>query len=278
MCHSVWFYEEDGCLYILRKGHKGFFGFIPLGHKPLVEKVDRFSKLMEEMAMPFCLARVAEADALELKKANYCIIEDRDQFDYVYSRADLCDLAGRKYHRKRNHIANCLKEHQCEYVPFTAEHIPACLGFLDEWCRLRDCSSNPDLCCENRAIRFMLHDYSRFRVIGGAIKADGVFAAVTFGEKLNSNTVVVHFEKAHPEIDGLYPLINQWFCQNSLLEFEWVNREQDLGLPGLRKAKENYFPAFMGKKYRVVKEAGDGKSVSTVSCHCTQKQNECGEV
>jgi hypothetical protein len=73
--------------------------------------------------------------------------------------------------------------------------------------------------------------------------------AITIGERLNDSTAVVHFEKAMPGYDGLYQLINQWFCRYGLTEFEFVNREQDLGIPGLRKAKESYHPHHMVEKY-----------------------------
>jgi hypothetical protein len=86
-------------------------------------------------------------------------------------------------------------------------------------------------------------------VFGGAIYVDGCLEAFALGEKLNENTAVVHFEKANPEIRGLYQLINQWFCKNVLQGFTYVNREQDLGSEGLRRAKISYRPHHMVEKF-----------------------------
>ena len=251
MCHPVWLHEEDNTLYMLRKGEKDFYGFMPVGAKKAEEKANRLMALMREFGIDPRMERVAELDAMELKNAGYNVSEDRGNYDYVYLKDDLAELKGRKYHSKRNHISNCLKNYKCEYVPLTMDMMPGCHGFLEEWCKMKNCAQNPDLCCEHRAIRFMLYDYDKFDVIGGIIKVNGEVAAVTFGEKLNNDTAVIHFEKAHPEIRGLYPLINQWFCKYALKEFTWVNREQDLGSPGLRKAKKSYYPEKMVKKFKV---------------------------
>lgn len=250
MCHPVWIYEEKDTLFILRKQDQGvFYGFIPLGKEGTVGKVHRLKELMNEFDMKFRMDRVGEKAALELKAAGYCIRENQDQHDYVYRGEDLAELAGRKYSRKRNHIKKCLNRYDCTFQIIKPRDLPACHGFLQEWCKLRNCAENPELCCEQRAIRFMLYDYKKFHVIGGMLKVNGEIAAVTFGEKLNDNTAVIHFEKAHPEIDGSYPLINQWFCKYALKDFEWINREQDLGTAGLRKAKQSYYPDHQVRKY-----------------------------
>jgi hypothetical protein len=257
MCHPVWIYEHNEVLFILRLGNnKKFYGFMPLGAGPRVKRAHCLFCLMRQFNIECRMERVGEEDAMELSSLGYKVNENPDQFDYVYLQKDLAELSGRKYSRKRNHIKNCLKQYTCEYVPITRDIIPACNGFLEEWCKLRDCAHDPELCCEQRAIRFMLYDYDKYNVIGGAVKVNGEIAAVTFGERLNKDTAVVHFEKAHLEINGLYPLINQWFCQYGLKNFTYINREQDLGSPGLRKAKESYFPEKMIKKFTIVIEGG----------------------
>jgi hypothetical protein len=83
------------------------------------------------------------------------------------------------------------------------------------------------------------------------VKVNGKVEAFTFGERLNHDTAVVHIEKANPEINGLYAVVNQLFCREVLSGFKFVNREQDLGLEGLRRAKESYHPHHMVEKYRV---------------------------
>jgi hypothetical protein len=102
---------------------------------------------------------------------------------------------------------------------------------------------------EFHAIKEALEHFENLRVSGGAILIDGALQAFTLGEPLNSETVVIHIEKANPAFDGLYTMINQLFLENHWSQFEYVNREQDLGEEGLRKAKESYFPHHRVNKY-----------------------------
>ena len=97
-----------------------------------------------------------------------------------------------------------------------------------------------------------LQNYREFPLTGGAIRIAGTIEAFAVGERLNPSTAVWHFEKAMPHFHGLGQLINQWFTRENLAEFTYVNREQDLGIPGLRKAKESYFPDHLVEKVRIV--------------------------
>lgn len=180
---------------------------------------------------------------------RYRVEPDRDNWDYVYLSSDLADLPGDKYHSKRNFITRCLAEHKCEYVNLDASVVNDCLQLQTEWCNLRQCGSIPSLEAENKAIKAIFEKYAQLAVFGGAVYVDGKLEAFTLAESLNSDTAVTHFEKANPQITGLYQLINQLFCQNKLRAFTYVNREQDLGIPGLRKAKLSYHPHHMVEKY-----------------------------
>jgi hypothetical protein len=102
---------------------------------------------------------------------------------------------------------------------------------------------------EYSAIREAFSHYEELDPIGGAIRVNGKVEAYAVGEKLAPGTAVCHFEKAMPNVKGLGQLINQWFAKYSLSDFEFVNREQDLGVPGLRRAKESYFPHHMVEKF-----------------------------
>ena len=183
-----------------------------------------------------------------LKKEGWTVQPERDDWDYVYRVSDLADLPGDKYHAKRNFIARCLAEHDCRYASIGSKEINDCLQLQTKWCNLRRCDETPGLEAENHAIRTLFETYEYLAVVGGAVYVEDNLEAFTIAEPLNKNTAVIHFEKANPEIEGLYQLINQSFCQNSLRAFEFVNREQDLGLPGLRKAKLSYHPHHMVEK------------------------------
>ena len=122
---------------------------------------------------------------------------------------------------------------------------------MKNWCEKRECGKDTGLCSEYMAINETLNNFEALGVIGAIIKIENHVAAFTIGEALNNNTAVVHFEKAMPEFIGLYQVINQMFCQNHLAQFEFINREQDLGIEGLKKAKESYFPDHLVEKYIV---------------------------
>lgn len=104
---------------------------------------------------------------------------------------------------------------------------------------------------EWEAVREILTNYHILNLTGGVIMIEGRVEAFTIGELLNENTAVVHIEKANPEIPGLYPMINQQFCEKSLHNITYVNREQDLGIDGLREAKLSYYPDHFEEKYQI---------------------------
>ncbi|MBU0665323.1 MAG: DUF2156 domain-containing protein [Proteobacteria bacterium] len=180
------------------------------------------------------------------------VVVDRDNADYVYRREDLASLAGRNFTKKRNHINQCLAAYPCQYEFITPETVAECLAMQERWCAARDCKAEPGLCGEYQAIEETLCHYREFGLTGGAIRIEGIIEAFTVGEALNPSTAVCHFEKAMPQFQGLGQLINQWFAGNNLAGFTYVNREQDLGIPGLRKAKESYYPDHLVEKVRII--------------------------
>jgi uncharacterized protein len=195
--------------------------------------------------------RLSARAADEARAAGLEATEDRANFDYVYRRKALAELAGRDYHGKRNLIAQCLGEHACAYEEITEANLAEVRAMMERWCAARGCGKEAGLCAEFLAVRELFAHYAELGAIGAAIRVDGEIGAFTVGEHLNETTAVVHFEKASPEVKGLYQVINQWFCKNHLAPFEFINREQDLGIEGLRKAKESYFPDHLVKKFSV---------------------------
>lgn len=185
------------------------------------------------------------------------IIVDRDNADYVYRREDLATLAGRHFTKKRNHINQCLAAYDCQYEIITKRNIPECLAMQDRWCTARSCKAEPGLCGEYQAIEETLSHYGELPLTGCAIRIEGNIEAFTVGEALNPSTAVCHFEKAMPQFNGLAQLINQWFAQNNLGDFAYINREQDLGIPGLRRAKESYAPEHLVEKVQLILPGSD---------------------
>jgi hypothetical protein len=193
--------------------------------------------------------RVPENTASTLRDSNLLVTPDRNNSDYVYRVTDLAELAGRRFHKKRNLIKQCLTAYTCEYEALTPELIAECSDMQDRWCKVRQCGQDPGLCSEYVAIRNVFDHFEDLYLIGGAIRVDGLIQAYAVGEELRPGTAVCHFEKAMPGLRGLGQLINQWFAKYALRDFEFENREQDLGIPGLRQAKESYYPHHMVEKF-----------------------------
>ncbi|MCJ7595267.1 MAG: phosphatidylglycerol lysyltransferase domain-containing protein, partial [Desulfobacterales bacterium] len=199
------------------------------------------------------ICRVGEASVThDVDADRYTCLPDRDNSDYVYLSKDLVNLSGRKYHRKRNHRNQFLKNCEFEYRSLDTELVECVLEMQAAWCRMRECVENPDLLAEDYAIYEALTRFEDLDYQGGAILINTSVEAFSLGERLNPDTAVIHIEKANPEIPGLYAAINQRFCQEAWSDVEYINREQDLGLEGLRAAKESYYPCHMVNKYTVM--------------------------
>jgi hypothetical protein len=201
--------------------------------------------------------RIERADsrfALEVSAApELKVTPERDHFDYVYQTSDLIALKGSRYHAKRNHISRFLQDYEAafQFVPIGPENLGLCTEFQDRWCEWRRCDEDMNLREEWTAVRQGLAHFQDLTIQGAAILIGEKVEAFTFGELLNSQTAVVHIEKANPEIPGLYAVINQKFCENYWSGIPFVNREQDLGEEGLRKAKLSYHPVRLVEKFRV---------------------------
>ena len=222
----------------------------PIGNQPLsdvLRELEKYETELKRLGLQY-LYGLTPQRIQELQTTAIAFEPDRDDWDYVYLTRDLSELPGDKYHPKRNFIARCLSKYQCRYASIGPREIEDCLQLETKWCNLRNCSEVRGLEAENTAIKTAFERFSQLNAFGGAIYVDDELQAFTLAEQLSKETAVIHFEKANPEIEGLYQLINQWFCQKALGSFKFVNREQDLGVPGLRKAKESYYPHHMVEK------------------------------
>ena len=208
---------------------------------------------MREHTNEPCLERVPESVVnSSLRNNALCsVVEERDHFDYLHDVKQLIELQGSKYHEKKNRANKFRSSYGYEYIQITPDLIDECLAFEDYWCEVKDCGKYPGLEKERCAILEMLRNFSLLKINGGVIRIDGKIAALTLGEKISRNTFVIHVEKANPDFPGLYQVINQEFLINEAIDCKYVNREQDLGIPGLRKAKMSYNPVKFIKKYTV---------------------------
>ena len=228
-----------------------------LTQHPLAPHLRRIMDDFHHRCIPFHMRSIDESyrRRLEDECPGWFTFEaDENFFDYVYDTADLTTLAGRKYHGKRNHIAQFLSRYQGQYREMTEADAPACMNLYDRWAQGR--SNTDELAQERRVIGDALANLSALTMRCGAIIIDGRVEAFSLGERVR-DTAIIHTEKANTEFEGLYAYMNQQFAQHAFGDTRLINREEDMGIEGLRRAKSSYHPSARVVKYiaRPVEEA-----------------------
>lgn len=254
------FFTSQGCLYVISEGseHCKPFAFFPLLDEhalqaPLEEILHPIQELFQRRGWTLRFSRLTMSQAkalcdIQQKDSPIEILTDPDNDDYIYATNDLISLCGKKYSKKRNHINKFLSLYQYEYQPLCAENFTAAQNFLEYIYQNRAAGS-----LEQKAADLeLLFHYKELGCEGALIFVDGKVCACTIGELLTPDTAVIHLEKADCNIEGVYAACNQMFCENQWKNTTYINREQDLGIAGLRKSKKSYFPVKMGEKYYVV--------------------------
>ena len=195
---------------------------------------------------------VQEGKRLDNFKANfgdkYVFEENRDAFDYIYLREDLANLSGKKYHGKRNHISAFSKKHNWSFKPITAENTEDVKLCAEKWYKENADREDKYLRCEKQGVITILDNMELLGVRGGAVYVDGKVVAFTLGSRISDEIFDIHIEKALSDYAEGYTVINREFA-HTLTEYKYINREDDMGLEGLRKAKLSYKPAILLKKY-----------------------------
>ena len=257
MCDIRWAVEDE-VLYIFSMDEKIFSSWQPIGaQEKMQDAITKILRLADEIKgdkeFKFVVVEKSFADELEkYPHAKFNVTAERDNFDYVYLAQDLINLSGRKFHGKKNHLNAFKKEYpDAKYLPITEDIIPQCREELNIWSETHK-RANPDdpfIVYEQAAIHEIFDHFDKFKLKGGAILLDNKVVAFTFGEKLNSDTAVIHVEKADPTIRGIYTAINQNFVEHEWSDMIYINREEDMGIDGLRRAKESYRPIKMIEKF-----------------------------
>ncbi len=237
--------------FYLIKNNNGFF--FPAGKGDIAEVIAEIGHYCKENSLPLNFTTMDKLSMLTLSEMygeRAEITTNPDYYDYIYSYEDLTELKGKKYHGKRNHIAR-FSENDWSYEEINEKNIDECKAMNEEWCNRNDCINNIDKAEEICAVREGLDNFAALGYIGGLIRVNGTVQAYSFGERVNSDTFVVHVEKAFTDFQGAYPMINRQFLLNSVKDVRFINREEDMGEEGLRKAKQSYYPVFMEEKFRV---------------------------
>ena len=177
----------------------------------------------------------------------------RDSADYVYETEQLAQLHGKKLQAKRNHC-NRFEAAYPDYrvLPLTADQLPRCRAFTDEWYRLHFLENDPaDYALEQRAIGLAFDHFDALGMTGLVLEVEGEVVAFAMGNPIRPDMFDVNFEKARADMNGPYPMINREFARRIAQEqpqYRFLNREDDMGLEGLRRAKESYIPDLLLEK------------------------------
>lgn len=244
-----WRVAGDGLLMILAPEGRAPLGLPPVGGN----KAEALAALTGDLLKIAPQAAIHRIDQTAVDQyvdpERFEILADRDNSDYVYLTEDLGKLAGRKFHKKKNHVNKFYKSNEFEFRPLSGETINLALDLQEDWCSMRACAADRSLNQEDLAVHQALIRAAELGWQGGAILMDGKVEAFSLGEELNPETTVCHVEKANPNIPGLYAVINQQCCLHAWPGRKYMNREQDMGRDGLRRAKESYHPDHLVEKF-----------------------------
>ena len=221
--------------------------------KPVIEEIIR----SVDKNLIFAGLSPEEANELdELYPGRFIYDQVRDDYDYIYLLEKMVSLKGKKLHRKRNHVNAFIRNNLVwTFETITEENKAECIEMNKKWCIDIGCKDDKSLMDENCATKYFLKYFNELELQGGLIRVEDEVVAYTIGEVLNSDTYVLHIEKAFKDVQGAYPIINQQFAawvQEKYPHLIYINREEDMGAEGLRKAKLSYYPDKMAVKYRAV--------------------------
>jgi len=234
----------------------GQIRFRPPSGKRKKDVFDQVIKLAqkENSDYPFGVIDLETKKWLERNYQKLVFEEHRDYFDYVYLSSDLAELSGSNYSKIRNRLNKFKRNYDYTIEKISKENMAEVMEFLKRWCLWKDCESDPILENERKAILYSMSRFFELELSGNAIRIDGNIEAISVYEGMNPDTAIVHYEKGSPDYDGIYKAINAETAKTLQKDFMYINRESDMGLPGLRKAKQSYRPHHMVEVYHINKQ------------------------
>ena len=235
----------------------------PIGNGDIKKAISEIKKDSLERGNEFRVIAVPEKVKEEIEEKmpdRYEFTENRDSEDYIYLAENMIELKGKKLHSKRNFVNRFKKmyEGRWEYEAMNENNIGQLFEFQLKWCRINGREEDTDFLEETCAISQALRSAKKLGLKGGMIKLDGEVIAISLGSKAGQNMFVIHIEKAVSDIAGAYQIINQQFAEHNCGDVMYIDREEDLGIEGLRKAKLSYYPERMGINF-MMKEAENAK-------------------
>ncbi len=247
---------REGCILFFSQFNRKSVYLFPVGKGNLQTAIDAVIADAAGRGIPCRLTGLTQDDCAMLERlypGRFRYHFDRDSFDYIYAIDDLAELKGRRFQKKRNHLNRFWQERSaCKLQPITEENVPAVKEMVDTWYAIRlEQQPHGDYHMEKAAIYKALNQWQALGLEGLILTEDEKIIAMTVGSRLSEDTFDIHFEKALNSIDGAYAAINQGFAsylRQKYPQLRWLNREDDMGLEGLRKAKMSYCPDRMIEK------------------------------
>lgn len=244
---------KDDFVFVSQINNDKVLYLIPLGEGDILKAIEIIKQDAYERDVEFKICCLNENQKTQISKLTdkFTFEEKRDSEDYIYTAESLITLKGKKLHSKRNFI-NRFKtnnEGKWSYEDITKDNAHEVFDFHLEWCTLNENNTSEDFKNETTAISTALKNFCALELKGGILRLDGKIIAFTMGSMATKDMFVVHFEKADHTIDGAYPMINQQFAIHNFNNVKYINREEDLGIEGLRKAKLSYNPEYLAKNY-----------------------------
>ena len=247
---------HDALVFFSQFNRKSVYLF-PVGTVDLQKALETIIQDAKKRGIPCRLTGLTNDDCALLERlfpGKFRYHFDRDTFDYIYDINALADLKGKTYQKKRNHLNRFRQTYpDHKLIPLTEENLSQAEALVSQWYKLR-LEQNPhgDFQMEQAAISKAFRHWAELGLEGLLLEVDGRPVAMTIGSRLNDDTFDIHFEKALDIADGAYPAINQGFAaylRDKHPHLRWLNREDDMGLEGLRKAKLSYYPDHMQEKH-----------------------------
>ncbi len=248
-CYTI---VEDMLLFCRAEDGKPVSFTFPIGEKNHKRAFDAVIKYFEDNDLPFLMHCISE-DMYKLINEWYPdefeIEYNRDYADYIYTVDKLANLKGKHLHGKRNHINRFLENYpDYEFVMIDKDNEEECIKIASDWNKEKNSDNDEEAQYEVNALRYAIRHMDELGLFGALIRVEGKAVAFTLADEITEDTADVHFEKAYADIQGAYAMINREFVRNCLGKYKYVNREEDLGIPGLRKAKLSYKPDILYEK------------------------------
>lgn len=249
------FAVNEGWLFIRFKDNYGRNSYLkPIGKGDLKKRIEYIIEDNKQFDSIFQIRGITKEMIDEIENAMPGVFSyklNMSVSDYIYTSEKLIHLKGKKLQSKRNHINRFIRENKWKYKTLTGnpELVKECKSMLDKWMEINKEEKDPSIAYDDFATTIMLDNFEYLNLKGGLICVENEIAAFSIGEVLTEDTIVVHVEKAFTTIHGAYTIMNQQFVLNEASDFMYINREEDMGVENLRKAKLSYQPDILLEKY-----------------------------